>query len=298
MATSIIAAQKGSVVAAPFDVRDSSYALMSGQAANVTKTLRDPDTGAVASETVTIAESGSSGYYRWSFTPTKGGMPPKNYLLQLEEPVGSRGQILNWLIQSYDALPAIAGPTSNLTTLANLKEHLRIPDAGEDAYLTNLIARVSEWIKRETRRVLTQTTLTEIHDGRGRPAFRLRDWPVISFTTLHEDPECVYGANALVDATEYVVDARLGEVIRKFSVPFLRYAQSLRAVYVAGYATIPLDLEMAAIELCALKWRRRKNEGLSSRSLQDGSVTYFTASDYTKDVQRVLNLYRNLRVAA
>ena len=284
MSTPIIAAQKNSAVSAIFDVRDVNYALMTGQAANLIKTLRDPDSGAAAAETVTIVESGTSGYYRWSFTPAKGGMPPKNYMLQLDEPASSRGQILSWLIQSYDALPAIAGPTANLTTLAAVREALKLPAAatGDDAYLTNLISRISEWVKHSTARSLTQTTITRTFNGTGSSVLDLRDWPIISVTSVHESIDYVFDSTTLIASADYHVNTRKGLIRRLGGVPWLEWGDSIQAIFVAGYAAIPVDLEHRVIQTIVEDWRTRQNEGLSSKTLGDGSVVYFPSSDRFK----------------
>lgn len=299
MSATLIAAQKGQAVKVLFEVYDTNYALMTGQGSLVAVTLRDED--GAASETVTIAEYGTSGYYSASFTPTKGGMPPKTYWLKIVmSGAGQSSQQSDWTIQSYTALPAYAGATSALTTLAAVREALNLPSSatGDDAYLTNLISRVSESVKRITRRSLTQTTLTEPHDGRRRSWLKLRDWPVISFTSLNEDPDQAWGASTLIASTDFVVDARRGYVYMKNGVLFQRYPQSIRAVYVAGYAAIPADLEQRVIQTVIEDWRTRKNEGLASKTLGDGSVVYFQAGDRFKVLQSRFAPYINFRVAA
>jgi len=292
VSATLIASQKGQQLTVLFDVVDSSYNLLTGQAALLAVTLRDED--GAATETVTITEQATAGYYKATFTPTKGGSPPKTYWLKIvESGTGQSGREADWLVQSYDALPAYAGATSDLTTLAAVRETLRLPvsETGDDAYLTRLISRISATVKRITRRALTQTTLTEIHDGRGRPSFRLRDWPVISFTSLHEDPDCAYPASTLLDPTEYVVDARIGEVTRLASMDFSRYPQALKAVYVAGYATVPEDLEHRVIQTIVEDWRTRKNEGVASKSLMDGSIVYYPVGDRQKALRDRFAIY-------
>lgn len=186
----------------------------------------------------------------------------------------------------------------DLTTLAALKEQLQMTGTGNDAFLTNLVARASAFIKTVTRRCLNQTTLTEYHDGTGDDRIRLRDWPVGTVTSVHESMDQAWDASTLVAASDYIVDARLGRIIRKAGVVFQRYPQSVRVIYQAGYATIPSDIEMACLELCVSKWRRRSNEGVQSKNLPDGSIVLFSASDINADLRRLLAPHMNYRMAA
>ena len=182
---------------------------------------------------------------------------------------------------------------ANLTALAVLKEHLKIEtgQTGDDAFLTSLIDRASQFIKRYTGRVLNQTTLTETYDALGSPVLLLRDFPVVSVTSVHESIDQVFDATTLVPAADYYVNLRKGRITRTSGAPWLSYPDAVQVVYSAGYATIPTDIEMVALELCAAKWRRRRNEGLSGKTLSDGSVMFFTPADMTADLERSLRLY-------
>jgi hypothetical protein len=298
VSTTIIAAQKNSLVELVFDVIDLNGANLTGQAASIVKSLRDPD--GAAAETVTIVEQGATGFYKVSFTPTKGGMPPKNYYLRLTEPVGSAERSHQWQIQSYDALPVIAGPTGNLTTLAAVKEQLRITTGGDDTFLTNAIARVSDFIRRHTGRALTQTTLTELHDGKGSPFIVTRDLPIISVTTLHESTDHVFDATTLIAAADYVVDKAAGRIFRKGGLPFTRWPMTVQVVYVAGYTAIPLDIEQIAIDAVSWKYLHRTSSGYISRTYRDASVTRGSASDsgLPADLMTRINLLSALPVFA
>lgn len=187
---------------------------------------------------------------------------------------------------------------AELTTLAALKEQIIVTGTGSDTFLTNLIARASAFIKTVTRRCLNATSLTEYHDGAGHDTIRLRDWPVVSVASIHESADQVWDGTTLVASTDYIVDSRLGRIIKKSGVRFDRHPLSVRAVYTAGYATIPADLEMACLELCVAKWRRRSNEGVQSKQLGDGSIVLFTPADMTADIRRILSPHMNFRTAA
>lgn len=187
---------------------------------------------------------------------------------------------------------------ANLTTLANLKEQIGMTGTGNDAFLTNLIARASAFIKTVTHRCIEATSLTEYHDGPGDDRIRLRDWPVISVASVHESADQVWDSTTLIPSTDYLLDARLGRIIRKSGVIFARHPLSVRVIYTGGYATVPADIEMACLELCVAKWRRRSNEGVQSKNLPDGSIVMFSASDISADLRRLLAPHMNYRTAA
>jgi hypothetical protein len=279
VSTTIIAAQKGQTTEIVFDVIDINGANLTGQAASIVKALRDPD--GAAAETVTITEQGSSGFYKWSFNPTKGGMPPKNYYLRLDEPVGSAERVHQWQIQSYTALPSIAGPVANLTTLAHVKESLKIPTAttGDDAFLENSIARMSEWIRARIRPlVIIQETFTERHTGDGSSFVWLDCRPVLSVASVHESLEWTFNAGSLLASSEY--DVGVASILRK-NVGFYSWPRAIQVVYTAGYAAVPLEIEQLAIDAVSWKYQMRTSTsgigGVSSRTLKDGSVTYSNA---------------------
>jgi hypothetical protein len=275
VSTTIIAAQKGQTVEIIFDVIDINGANLTGQAATIVKSLRDPD--GAAAETVTITEQGSTGFYKVSYTPTKGGMPPKNYYLRLTEPAGSAERVHQWQIQSYNALPSIAGPVSNLTTLAHVKEALKITTTGDDAFLENAIARMSEWIRVRIRPlVIIQETFTERHTGDGSSFVWLDYRPVFSVTSVHESLEWTFNAGSLLAASEY--DVGIASILRK-NIGFYRWPRGIQVVYTAGYAAVPLEIEQLAIDAVSWKYQTRTSGmgGVSSRTIKDGSISYNNA---------------------
>ena len=55
---------------------------------------------------------------------------------------------------------------------------------------------------------------------------------------------------------------------------------------------------MIALELIANKWRRRRNEGLASKSTPDGTLVMFSPSDINADIRRLLAPHIYLRPVA
>ena len=195
-------------------------------------------------------------------------------------------------------------PAGDLTSVANVKEHLGIAtaQAGDNAFLTNLITRCSAFLMRVTRRNLTAAARADIEDGTGTEFLRLRDWPAVSIGTVWEDPDQNWTTSTVVAAADYILqaggDGRPARLIKKSGIPWARFPQSVKVQWTAGYATIPTDLEMIALEVIANKWRRRRNEGLASKSTPDGTLVMFSPSDINADIRRLLAPHIYLRPVA
>jgi len=143
-----------------------------------------------------------------------------------------------------------------LTTLARLKSHLQLvsTDTTKDVLFAETIERISAQIRDTAHRNFDQATLTEYHDGDGSQInLVLREFPVASVTTLHDDPDRAYGASTLIAAADYVVDLTAG-IITLDGLVFAKGLQNIKVVYVGGYKVIPQDLELACLKLCAAEF--------------------------------------------
>ena len=79
-------------------------------------------------------------------------------------------------------------------------------------------------------------------------------------------------------------------VIRGYFVP--RRAQCIQMQYTAGYASVPPDVEQAAIELVALRYRARPRSGEVAKHLGDGATVTYDKSDIPANVKTMLQPYR------
>ena len=182
----------------------------------------------------------------------------------------------------------------SLTTLANVKAFKNVTASDHDAELLRLIPAVDAFIASHCNRVLEQATVTEYYSGRsGQTTLRLRQYPVTSITSLHDDVERVYGADSLLAAGDYVLtDAKAG-LVQLDGLTFEEGLNNIKIVYVGGFAVGSPEralLEQAAIELVWLA--RDKGDkallGLQSRSIADGSVTTFD-TDWPAGVKGILD---------
>lgn len=104
----------------------------------------------------------------------------------------------------------------------------------------------------------------------------LEPYPVVSITSIHDDPNEEYTAAELVDSGDYAQRGRHGERIRltydSIQGAWSRSPRAIKIVCVAGYETVPAGLEAAAIEMCAHLLRLRATRGQQSASTGEGTT--------------------------
>jgi hypothetical protein len=123
-----------------------------------------------------------------------------------------------------------------------------------------------------------QATYTEFYDGSPTETLTLGIFPVISVTSVHDDPDRVYGADTLVATNDYEIDKRAGKLILTPTAALNGWTRRRRAqkvVFVAGWASGTIDRRIVetCIEEVAVRWRRRPSTGLTSVSGGKGSAS-------------------------
>src|SRR5574342_717092 len=100
------------------------------------------------------------------------------------------------------------------TSLANVREHLHIPasDTNDNTFIEHLINRSYKMLEQYIGRVMKAADYTEYHDGDGTNELILKQWPINSIASIHDDIERDFGSDTLVDAGDYVFEADYGMV--------------------------------------------------------------------------------------
>ncbi|PYY05872.1 MAG: hypothetical protein DMG64_02360 [Acidobacteria bacterium] len=173
----------------------------------------------------------------------------------------------------------------DLCILADLKAWLNIQSSAEDTLLQNLITRGSlqmlRWMNRD--HIIT-TPYTENRDGNDAVFILPRNFPLVSVSNVMVDNISIPAATSQV-SSGFVFDARrimlrggssafysLGPYSGTYQYRFTRGFQNVQFVYQAGYASVPADLQQAAIEGFAYVYRRRTHIGEDASSAS-GQVT-------------------------
>lgn len=198
-----------------------------------------------------------------------------------------------------------------LTTAATIKTLLGISDTSLDAVLAVLIPQADAIIKGYLGREIEQTTYTEYYSGSGNQVIVLNQTPVQSITSVNEDRDGYFGdgtdafpsATLLTEGTDYVLrkdDATATEVSKSgilyrvgkawprpyvnrrgqlASAPGLGLG-NIKVVYLAGWATVPSDIQFAANKLVMSMLQSRSLQGpLESESIEDYSYTIAGAEE-------------------
>lgn len=189
----------------------------------------------------------------------------------------------------------------SLTTLANCKAFKNVTGTAHDAELARLILVVDEFCNAHCNRKLEQATVTEYHSARrGQTVLILRQPPVASITSIHDDTERVYGSETLIAAADYVLEDADAGIVRFDGTSLQQGINNVKVVYPGGFAAGSSALkllEQAAIELV---WLTRDLGdkallGVQAKQIADGSITTFQRSRL-EAVREILDRYRLERV--
>ncbi|TIO72236.1 head-tail connector protein [Mesorhizobium sp.] len=205
----------------------------------------------------------------------------------------------------------VTPPTSAaLTTLANVKAELSITDASLDTLLTSYIGSASAAIAQYCNRTFgVQTLKDEAWPEREfysyqlpgtLSAIQLSNWPVVAVTSLTEN------GDALVDGTDYRVDKATGTLLRLDGLGYVKpwLAWPIVATYSAGYATIPADIDDAAVRMVKARYLAKGRDPFMKQENIPGvrEVTYWVATgadagNMPPDVADILENYRQPVIA-
>lgn len=183
-----------------------------------------------------------------------------------------------------------------LTSLQTAKVYLGIDLAktANDIKITQFINSASWFCNSYTQRKLLSRTLTEYYSGDGTSELFTLNYPISSITTVHDDLDRSYGSDTLITATDLVIMPNdLAYKIVYDGGVFNVGIRNIKAVYVAGYATIPYDLEEACLQIIGLFWNNVDKGwlGIIQQSLADGSIN-IESTYIPKSAMQILDHYK------
>lgn len=197
-------------------------------------------------------------------------------------------------VQVLKALGAVAqsGVTgTELTTLAHVKEVLKIPTAvtTDDDLIQNLITRISDDIEKTCGRSFHSATFTEYYNGDGGNRLLLNNYPISSITSLYDDTDRNYGSDTLIDSGDYISDDAAGMVILDGGL-FAEGLKNIKITYVAGYSTIPSDLERACIDYVIADYL----EAVGAVNVIEGQDFIYKPAKLREQANRVIERYKRI----
>ena len=178
----------------------------------------------------------------------------------------------------------------DLTTLAMVKERLKITDTSEDARLSRMITGTSKALVRKLNREFARETVSETVKGYGTTQLMLTRSPIISVTSVLHDVTPVIDYT-IEDADSSILYRRAGwqwTTVNAFMGigfnPVPNSEESLfTVVYEAGYVLpnwtpppavdLPEDVEDLVLDYIHFLYANRKQKDITIRSYTIGDIT-------------------------
>jgi len=187
-------------------------------------------------------------------------------------------------------MPSILDSTNALTALATVNTYAGIA-SGDDNTVERLINGASLLLNSLTNRKLLARSLTEYYTGDGSSVILLKQRPCNSVTSIYDDPAYSYGADTLVSSDDYQILSDEGKIIA-VGTAWSTTVNALKVTYNGGLSAVPVDLEMACIELTVYWYNKyfKQKIGIKSVSNDGRNVTYI--DDIPGVVYTIADKYR------
>jgi hypothetical protein len=119
--------------------------------------------------------------------------------------------------------------------------------------------------------------------------------PVVTITSVHADPDRVYGADTEVNSDEYEIDKQQGLLIIKPNTSTVGFTKSYRGNKVVGTFGFTLyhkDIVHAICVYASQLHRAKTSQGKQSQTVRAASTTYLP-NTMPSEVKEILYPYRN-----
>ena len=181
---------------------------------------------------------------------------------------------------------------STLASLAEAKTHLGVSGSDDDAVITDMLEAATEAMERYAGRHLVSTSVTELVDGTGKRRVWLGE-PAESITSVHADSDQAWADANLVDADDYNVD---GCAVDKLNQIWTVGKRNTRVIYLAGFATVPEDLEHACkVQVAKLyaEWQTTKEgrNAIESENVEGWARKWRGHAGLDQEVKDILDRY-------
>jgi hypothetical protein len=201
---------------------------------------------------------------------------------------------------------------ADLFTKEEFKGHHGTPAAVTiwDGWIAQILApSVTALVDRFCQRTFAQAAHIEFHDGTGTTCVSVKHPPIEPTTPapiLNVDPDRAFLAATEVAASKYVIrNGRRLQLLPQSTVAarlfvdstvFPRGVQNVKITYTGGFATIPIEVKLAALEWAVVIFNRRRAAGLATFSVGSGGTVTLKADPLPKDTKKLLASYRIQRI--
>lgn len=179
-----------------------------------------------------------------------------------------------------------------LCTLDQLRDFYNLHGINIDVddLLVELINRVSAIFQTLTNCNFKSATYIEYSDGDGNTIFPMH-LPIISITSIYDDPEWKWGESTLIDSDDYMVNSNM--ILLKNCVS--TGENNIKLTLVAGYNTIPKDLTHACITESIILHKRKDTLGILNVTDLAGNTSFYQKG-FLPVTTDILNHYKCLHV--
>jgi hypothetical protein len=221
-------------------------------------------------------------------------------------------------------------PTANpidLSTLTAVKSWAGVTGTGDDQIIQDAITAFSSYVLHLTGRgptdgsipaaspFVTPVSYDEFYDGSGTLRQPIRNWPIVSVSSVNVNGSEIPQSTSLnvwgfvVDQDKRFISIRGGYSPSVATFQNYRYqggrggfgaqgpgfcngVQNVHIVSVAGFNSVPFDLEMTARKVCALNYKRRGWIGQKSQAMASGAGTLsYGTWEMDQDCERTIHYY-------
>tara|TARA_Y100000992_G_C21252043_1_gene486408 strand:+ start:400 stop:1008 length:609 start_codon:yes stop_codon:yes gene_type:complete len=195
-----------------------------------------------------------------------------------------------------------------LVTTDILKEYLpEVTGTGSDTELSDLLDRVEANVARFLGFPAPDSSNTPKLDVNTYTLYIDSYWiddisvlqlplkPVVTITSVHADPDRVYGSDTEVNSDEYEIDKQQGLLIIKPNTSTVGFTKSYRGNKVVGTFGFTLyhkDIVHAICVYASQLHRAKTSQGKQSQTVRAASTTYLP-NTMPSEVKEILYPYRN-----
>jgi len=185
-----------------------------------------------------------------------------------------------------------------LVTLTQAKNWLQITATSENTIIARIINRCSQYAARYCGRNLISQDYTEYYDGNGTPTLIVRNYPIVSVTSVNIDSTRSWSSSSLVDLSSNALIDKTAGIVRLWNSGgyFYKGKANVRIIYNAGYATgsVPHDLQDAVLYMVMESYKRGYQDqriGVQSETAGERTITY-DVTEMPKRSMKILNQFR------
>lgn len=199
----------------------------------------------------------------------------------------------------------MAADPSDLTTVAAVQQWKQIagtsgPASGaEAAELQLLITAVSAWITNYcSRNFVGVVAYSETRHGNGRDSMPLAEQPLVSITSLTIDNGAPIAQQSAPGQSGWFIPPRSGKLgsnlVALKGYCFNRGRYNVQISYTAGWATVPVDVAQACIEIVTAAYKRGARDPALASQAVENQTTAFSQAAITPAAMAMLNPYRKV----